>query len=166
MTPVRLACCTLALCTAGSVFAADALPHRKSGLWEIQMAMSGKPAGMGPMQTCVDQASDDVMQSNAQRATAKNCTVNDIKRDGNRVLVHSECTIDKTQTISDAVFTGDFDSAYRGDITSRYNPPMAGMSQSQITITARWLGACKPGQKGGDMIINGMTINASGMKQK
>ena len=166
MTLARIASCTLALFTAGSAFAADALPHRKSGLWEIQMTMAGQPAGMGPMQTCVDQASDDLMQANAQRVTAKSCTANDIKRDGNRMLVHSECTIDKIQTISDATFTGDFNTAYRGDIVTRYNPPMAGMSQSQITIVARWLGPCKPGQKGGDMIINGMTFNPTTMKHK
>ena len=120
MTVIRLACSILVLILAQTaVSAADDMPRRKSGLWELKMSMGGKASPMGTMQTCVDQASDDLMQSNAKRATAKNCTRSDIKRDGNRVLVHSECTLDKMKTISDAVFSGSFDSGYRGDITTQ-----------------------------------------------
>ena len=166
MTPFRLACSALVLSLAQTAFAADALPHRKSGLWEIQMTIEGQAAPMGAMQTCVDQASDDLMQANAQQAAAKHCGPTNITRDGNQVKVHSECSIDKMKSVSDAVFTGDFDSTYRGTISTRYTPPIAGRSQSQMTMAARWLGPCKAGQKGGDMIINGMTFNPSAGKAK
>ena len=165
MNLVRFACSAFALLFLhAAVQAADNVPRRKSGLWEIKMSMGGKASPMGTMQTCVDQASDDLMQSNAKRATSKNCTRSDVKRDGDRVLVHSECTLDKMKTISDAVFSGSFDSGYRGDITTQYDPPVAGRGQMQVTIEARWLGPCKPGQKGGDLVINGMTVNAGGGK--
>jgi len=165
MTVIRLACSILVLILAQTaVSAADDMPRRKSGLWEVKMSMAGKASPMGTMQTCVDQASDDLMQSNAKRATAKNCTRSDIKRDGDRVLVHSECTLDKMKTISDAVFSGSFDSGYRGDITTQYDPPMAGHGQMQMTIEARWLGPCKAGQKAGDIVINGQTLSIGGAK--
>jgi hypothetical protein len=164
MTALRFACGILTLILIQSAAtAADNLPRRKSGLWEMKMSMAGMKTPMNAMQTCIDQASDDLMQSNAQRATSKNCTRSDVKRDGDRVLIHSECTMDKMKTVSDAVFSGNFDSGYRGDITTHYDPPVAGREQMQMTIEARWLGPCKPGQKGGDIMINGMTVNANQM---
>ena len=145
---------------------AEDLPKRKSGLWEIRMAMPGMPAGMGPMQTCVDEKSDDLMQQQARAESKKSCPQNDIKRDGERVVVHSVCQFDKTTATTDAVFTGRFDSGYRGDIKTSYNPPLAGRKDAQMTVEAKWLGPCKVGQKPGDMIVNGMTINPSAMKQR
>ena len=45
---------------------------------------------------------------------------------------------------------------------TRFSPPMHGMSQSNMTLDARWLGACKAGQKPGDVIMpnmGGMNMN-------
>lgn len=166
MTPLRLICSALTLFAAHAAVAADALPHRKSGLWEVQMTIEGQASPMGTMQTCVDKASDDLMQANAQNAAAKNCGPTNITRDGNQVKVHSECTIEKMKSVTDAVFTGDFETTYQGTIATRYTPPIAGRSQSQMTMAARWLGPCKAGQKGGDMVINGMTFNPATSKAK
>src|SRR5262249_1850753 len=57
-------------------------------------------------------------------------------------------------------FTGSFDSAYRVETTSTYEPPMAGVKEGSAIIEARWLGPCKADQKPGDMILsNGMKFN-------
>jgi len=111
------------------------------------------------MQACVDEKSDDLTQQQAQAQSKKSCSRNDIKHEGDRVLVHSVCQFDKTTATSDAVFSGRFDSGYRGDIKTTYSPPMAGRKETQITIEAKWLGPCKAGQKPGDVTINGTTIN-------
>jgi hypothetical protein len=131
------------------------MPKRKSGLWEISTSMEGMPKGMGPIQHCIDQNSDNLMQQNAEKSKQQ-CSTMDIKQLGDRITIHSVCKMDTTTTTTmDAVFTGAFDSAYRADIQTRFNPPMHGMSESKMAITAKWIGACKPGQKPGDIVMPG-----------
>jgi hypothetical protein len=135
--------CVLALPLAS---AAD-LPKRKAGLWEVSSAMEGMPM-RSAMQVCVDAASDNLMQQRSREKT--DCSVMDVKTAGGKVTVHSVCKVEKTTATTDAVFTGSFETSYKGDIQMRYSPPMEGVSQMKITQDARWLGPCKPGQKPGD----------------
>lgn len=37
----------------------------------------------------------------------------------------------------------------------KYSPPMAGVSQSKVTMQAKWTGACPAGWKPGDMEMPG-----------
>ena len=139
------------------------MPKRKSGLWEITTSMEGMPKGMGPIQHCIDQSSDNLMQQNAEKFKQQ-CSTNDIKQQGDRITVHSVCKLETTKnttttTTMDAVFTGAFDSAYRGDIQTRFIPPLHGMAESKMAIAAKWLGACKPGQKPGDIVMPGKAGN-------
>lgn len=142
------------------------MPKRKSGLWEITTSMEGMPKGMGPIQHCIDQNSDNLMQQGADK-TKQQCSAMDIKQLGNKITVHSVCKMETTTTTMDAVFTGAFESTYRADIQTRFNPPLHGMAQSKMTIDAKWLGACKPGQKPGDVVMpNNSTINLDEMMKK
>jgi hypothetical protein len=138
---------------AGGVLAADT-PKRKSGLWEINSHMEGMP-GMGPIQQCIDQNTDDLMQQRAKQ-DKPDCSAMDIKPQGNKVTIHSVCKFEGTTATSDAEFVGAFDSAYKGTINTRFNPPMHGMSESKMSLEAKWLGPCKPGQKPGDVIMPNM----------
>ena len=143
---------------AGSASAAD-MPKRKPGLWEIKIQMEGAPS-MGPMQQCIDQNTDNMMQQQAKGKA--DCSVMDVKPAGNRVTVHSVCKIEGTTATTDGVFEGAFDSGYKGTMKTRFNPPMHGMSESNMTQEARWLGPCKAGQKPGDVImpnVGGMNLN-------
>ena len=36
-----------------------------------------------------------------------------------------------------------------------FDPPMQGMKEMTQKIDARWVGACKPGQKPGDVVMEG-----------
>jgi len=157
----RLACIvTLAAATLlGAASAAD-MPKRKPGLWEVNAQMAGMPSA-GPMQQCIDQTTDDLMQQRAS-AQKQNCSVIEIKPQGNRVSVHSVCKVQNSTATTDAVFVGAFDSAYKGDMLTRFNPPLNGLSESKVNIDARWLGPCKPGQKPGDVVmpnVGGMNVN-------
>lgn len=142
----------VALSLAGGALAAD-MPKRKAGLWEINTQMAGMPS-MGPMQQCIDQNTDNMLQQQAQKES--NCSVMDIKPQGNRVVVHSVCKIDGTTATTDGVFVGAFDSSYKSDMKIRYSPPLHGMSEASMSQEARWLGPCKPGQKPGDVIMPNM----------
>jgi hypothetical protein len=140
MTALRIAPLLFATLFAAQADAADA-PRRKSGLWEMKTQMAGMP-GQGPMQMCVDQASDNVMQERAKEKV--NCPVMDVSRSAGKVTI-----------TSDSVITGDFDSAYRNDMVVRYDPPQHGMKEMKMVQEARWLGPCKSGQKPGDVIMPG-----------
>lgn len=162
MSSTRLAL-AIALATATSTATAADLPKRKSGLWEMKTQIEGVPS-QGPMQMCVDQASDNVMQERAREKT--NCPVMDVSRGTGKVTIHSVCKLDATTATTDAVITGDFDSSYRNDMQIRYNPPQRGMSEMKMTQEARWLGPCKPGQKPGDIMMPGMPpVNAGNMQE-
>jgi len=144
---------------AGGALAADT-PKRKSGLWEINSQMEGMPS-MGAMQQCIDQKTDDLMQQRAKKEKL-DCSVMDVKPQGNKVAMHSVCKFEGTTATTDVVFIGAFDSAYKGDMKTRYNPPMHGISESKMTMEAKWLGPCKPGQKPGDVFMpnmKGMNMN-------
>ena len=143
---------------ASSALAAD-MPKRKAGLWEINMHMEGAPS-MGPMQQCIDQNTDNMMQQQAK--SKADCSVMDIKPSGNAVTIHSVCKMEGSTATTDGVFDGAFDSSYKGTMKTRFNPPMHGMSESNMTQEARWLGPCKTGQKPGDVIMpnmGGININ-------
>jgi Protein of unknown function (DUF3617) len=155
---------TFGAALTGGAFATD-LPKRKSGLWEIKTTMAGMPAQQGPMQACVDEKSDDLTQQSAEAEAQKNCSKSEVRRDGERYVIHSVCKFGQTTATTDGVFAGSFDSAYRADMKTAYNPPMAGMSEAKMSMEAKWLGPCKPGQKPGDVFLpGGMKINPAQMQ--
>lgn len=144
---------------AGGALAADT-PKRKTGLWEINTQMDGMPS-MGAMQQCIDQKTDDLMQQHAKKEKP-DCGVMDVKLQGNKVTMHSVCKLGETVATSDAAFVGSFDVAYKGNIKTSYVPPMKGRSETKVSMAAKWLSPCKPGQKPGDVILpnmKGININ-------
>lgn len=137
-------------------FAAD-MPMRKSGLWEVKTENTGGGQNMaGPMtmQMCIDQSKDDMTAGpNDMR---KHCSKMDTKRMGNRVEIDSVCTHGKHTTTGHTVITGNMATDYRMESTTRFEPPMHGMQTTSMTMTGKWLGPCKPGQKHGSVSMPGM----------
>jgi hypothetical protein len=76
--------------------------------------------------------------------------------------------MDGTTVTTRSVITGRFDSAYKADIKSTYEPPMHGMRESSSLVDVKWLGPCKPGQKPGDISMPGMPegLNIEEMMKK
>jgi hypothetical protein len=151
---------------SASLPAAD-MPKRKSGLWQISTSTPNMPGGGMAMQQCIDEKTDDVMGKAGAAGAQMKCSRQDMKRDNDRVIVDSVCDLGGTTATTHAIFTGKFDSNYRAEIRSSYNPPMGGMKEGSVTIEAKWLGACKAGQKPGDMVMpNGMTVNPGNMPKQ
>jgi hypothetical protein len=144
----------LVLSIGGGVASAASsdMPQRKSGLWEMKMSGGHMPGAM-TMQQCIDQKSDDISKMQEPKS---NCTKNTVRRDGEKVVGESVCKMDGTTVTTRTVFSGKFDSAYKGDIKSTYDPPMHGMRESSSTLEAKWLGPCGAGQKAGDIVMPGM----------
>ena len=156
----------VALLLASPVAAAsfDA-PKRKSGLWEIKM-VSGQAKGMPAMQQCVDEKTDDLMKKEMNEAQKTQCSKNDMRKEGDKIVVESVCKMENSTATTRAVFTGRFDSAYKADIKSTYEPPLKGMKEASSVIEAKWLGPCKAGQKPGDISMPGMpNINMDEMRK-
>ena len=76
-------------------------------------------------------------------------------RDGDRWVGESGCRYGNSVATSRSVFAGDFDKGYKGEVDVKYSPPMGGISQSKVTMLAKWAGACPTGWKPGDMEMPG-----------
>lgn len=136
-------------------------PQRKSGLWEMKMSGGQMPGGM-TMQQCVDQKSDDISKMQEPKS---NCTKNAVRREGDKIVAESVCKMQGTTATTRSVFTGKFDSAYKGEIKTTYDPPLHGMRESSSMIEAKWLGPCLAGQKAGDMVMPGMPGGMPNMEE-
>ncbi len=137
-------------------------PKRKSGLWEIKIANS---AGMGgqTIQQCVDEKTDDLMK-NDMTGKDQSCSKTDMRKEGDKIVSESVCKVKNSTAKTRAVITGRFDSAYKVDVKSTYEPPLNDLKESTTAMEAKWLGACKPGQKAGDISMPGMpNINMNDM---
>lgn len=152
----------LSLASAGSL-AVD-VPKRKSGLWQITNSSPGMPGGSMTMQHCIDEKTDDMMRQSMGSAAEMQCSKQDIKKEADRIVINSVCKLGATTATTKAVFSGKFDSNYRAEISSTYDPPLMGRKDGMAVLEAKWLGPCKPGQKPGDIVMpNGMTINPANM---
>jgi hypothetical protein len=145
---------------AACALAQDA-PKRKSGLWEISVTMPQMSAPMVSRQ-CVDEKTDD-FGSRAPRGGPENCSKKSVRREGASVIVESVCQVEGSTATSRGVFTGDFASSYRGEMATRFSPPMHGMAESRMNFQARLTGPCAPGQKPGDIAVQGMPGGAGRM---
>jgi hypothetical protein len=147
----------VALVLTGAVASAASFnpPKRKSGLWEIKI-LNAKAKGAHTVQQCVDEKTDDLMKNEAAGMENLSCSKNEIRKEGDKIIAESICKMDGSTAKTRAIFTGRFDSAYKADVRSTYEPPMAGTREALTVIEARWLGPCKSGQKPGDISIPGM----------
>ena len=143
-------------------------PKRKSGLWQITTRTTSGNIPPHTVQLCIDRKTDNAVQQAAVGATKEHCSRNDLGRQGDQLIADTVCKFGDITATTHSVFTGDFDASYRVETSSKYEPPMAGVSEGSAIIEARWLSPCKPDQHPGDLILsNGLKINindAPGMR--
>ena len=142
------------------------LPVRKAGLWEMKVLSGGSSPEM-TMQQCTDETTDKDM-STAMSPMAKDmCSKQDIQKTATGYVTDSVCGIAGMTIKSKAEITGDFNSAYTVKSSSHSEGGRAGAARDFITtIEARWLGACKPDQKAGDIMMpGGMKMNIKDMEK-
>jgi len=154
----------LPLILAASFAQAQDVPKRKSGLWEVKRTTARTEGKERIVQMCIDQASDNAFRHLAEGMRSENCKTEKVRRDGDRLLVDAVCNLGRAQIIATthAVVTGRFDSAYKIESKSTYEPPMRGKTEGSAVLEARWLGACKPDQRPGDYILaNGVKLRVT-----
>ena len=118
--PVRSAT-QAAVAMAAAAFVASAaaqeMPKRKSGLWEIRVS-SDYSKGMPAMQQCTDEKTDDLMTNEMPGGEKLSCSKNEVRKEGDRIVSESLCKLNGSMAKTRAVFTGRFDSAYKADVKS------------------------------------------------
>jgi hypothetical protein len=84
------------------------------------------------------------------------CSKQDIQKTATGYVSDSVCGIAGMSITSHAEITGDFNSAYTVKSTAHSERGPTGVPRdSTTTIEAKWLGACKPDQKPGDVVMPG-----------
>jgi len=141
------------LCLAASLALAQDAPRRKSGLWEISMTSPQMPGPMVSKQ-CVDEKTDD-LSKRPSRGSEK-CSKPSVKREGANVVVETVCQVEGSTATTRGVFTGDFASSYKGELVTKFAPPLHGMAESKMNFQARHAGPCTAGMKPGDVQMQGM----------
>ena len=149
------AVCLLALLPAGDAGAVD-LPVRKAGLWEMKVLHTGSPMPEMTMQHCTDESTDKEMSTTASPMAKEMCSKQDIQKTATGYVSDSVCKVGAMTITSHSETTGDFNSGYVVKITSHTEGgPTAVPRDSTSTVEAKWLGACKPDQKPGDIVMPG-----------
>jgi len=143
------------------------LPLRKAGLWEMKVLRAGAPSPDMTMQQCTDETTDKDMSTAFSPMGKEMCSKQDIQKTATGYVTDSVCGIAGMSIKSHAEITGDFNSAYTVKSTSHSEGGPAGMPRdSTTTIEAKWLGACKPDQKAGDIMMpGGMKMNIKDMEK-
>jgi hypothetical protein len=128
--------------------AAEDLPGRKTGLWEIKTTFEGKALTVS--QECVDRATDQLVRSRPNASCSKT-----VSRSANSFSIDTTCSFAGKATTTRAIVTGSVESAYM--MTSQ---AIAEVPGSGFTTEAKWLGPCKASQKPGDVVMdNGRKFN-------
>ena len=156
----ELAAWGLGLCLLVAVPAdragADDLPIRKAGLWEIKMARTGSPLPEMTLQHCTDETTDKDMNNMVSPMAKQICSKQDIQKTATGYLTDSLCSVGGVSIASHSEINGDFNSAYTVTTTSHSDLGSKGTPRDTVTkIEAKWLGACKPDQKPGDIVMPG-----------
>jgi len=146
--------------------AADELPVRKAGLWEMKMVRTGSSLPEMTMQHCTDASTDKEMNNSIAPAAKQMCSKQDLRKTATGFASDSVCSVAGRSITSHAEIVGDFNAAYTVKSTAHSDGGPAGVRDTTTTIEAKWLGACKPDQKPGDIVMpGGMKMNVKDMEK-
>ena len=154
----------LALLAAASLLSAPAFaqdyPKLRPGLWDLTKS-SDRPNDPGQRTSiCLDESLQKEMYQSGLGAMSGMCSKHEFHLKGSRGDAEFICNMGANTMHSKSVMTIDGDTAYRTEIDTTFEPPLNGQAHTHSTLVARHTGACKPGQRPGDMILpNGRSIN-------
>lgn len=144
----------LTLAMAAAHAASTDAPKRRPGLWQQTVTTTGIAVPPQSMSICTDEKTDALVAARA--GESKDCQQQSVRREGATVVVEAVCRSGDTTIRTHGRFEGDFTTRYAGELRSTFDPPMQGMREMLQRIEARWVGPCKPGQKPGDVVMEGM----------
>lgn len=139
---------------------AQVLPTRKAGLWEVSIRPEGGAdiAALKVLQ-CTDRATDalTLMSIAPGQENCRKPRIERLKAKGYRIRTACYVHEQRVDTVMDLM--GDVTSRYKGRLETQY-PGMPSQTPPPKVFEGRWLGACRPGMRPGDMLLpNGVTVN-------
>lgn len=141
------------------------LPVRKPGLWEIKIKLTGGAAPTAMMRHCTDESTDRQMITLFNPLAPQPCTASEVQKHDNRYTLDAVCKTDgKTITLHSDI-TGDFSSTYSVVTETRtQDEPDTEPVVTSMTLEGKHVGACKWGQKPGDVVMaGGLKVNVKEM---
>ncbi|WP_460480062.1 DUF3617 domain-containing protein [Comamonas humi] len=154
----KLGMCALAA-WALSCAAAQPMPARKPGLWEVAIA-GGQGAASRPVtvQQCTDRASDAQVLLSIVPGQ-EHCDAPTVHRQGRRYRIENQCAVHGRRLNLQMELSGDLGARYEGSYEVLPERTAGGPPAEARRFEARWLGECRAGMQPGDMVLpNGITV--------
>jgi hypothetical protein len=131
--------------------AALARPHPRPGLWKTTIDTDAGPGVRMKGELCLDERTEDAAFSNAPKSAKAHCEKTTFgPGPSGGIGFKSICTAKGRTIVNEGVASGDFNSTYAIDVTTRMDPPIPGApGQVRTRIQATYAGPCRPGQKPG-----------------
>jgi hypothetical protein len=152
-----------------SAATAQDFPTRRAGLWEVTLNHDGAKSPPQVAQHCTDAETDKLMNAFGGSISADLCGKQEVRKVGTTLVINAVCQIGPMKSVSQSVVSGDFNTNYTVKVTSKIEGAPAGIPDlpgGTITIQAKWIGACKPGQRPGDMVMpGGETVNIRDLRK-
>jgi hypothetical protein len=126
---------------------------RKPGLWEMTVEMpDAKMKGM-KNSVCVDETIADRWMKSAGQMGAHEikCSKHDVTPTATGAIVDQVCETGGRTVTSHIELTTISDTSFKQSMKSTMSPPVMGKSESDVEMTANWMGACPSGMAPGDM---------------
>jgi hypothetical protein len=144
---------------------ADELPIRKPGLWEIRIKLTGGAAPTAMMRHCTDESVDRQMSTLFNPLSPPPCSKSSILKEADHYTVSSSCTSDDKIVKVMTDVSGDFQSSYTVVTETKIqDDPDSDPTLSSMTLEGKYAGACKWGQKPGDVVMaGGLKVNVKEM---
>ena len=149
----------MAVMAVQSAGAGPGLPVLKEGMWEVVVQNQKEPAPP-PVKVlqCVNKATSSLMLM-SPFSGQDGCRAPKVKKSGAGYSVQTNCVVHDVKVVTQAQLKGDFSNRYTGSFETLVASTEVAQPPSQ-RFEGRWLGACKPGMKPGDLELpNRITIN-------
>ena len=157
---LRPALFALALAMATQPALAQDFPKLKPGLWEMERSAERGAQHPNRMTMCLDDTVQKEMFDMGAGAMKGMCSKHEFKMSGNRGTGDFICDFGGSRMHSKSTMQMTGNTGYRTEIHTTYDPPFMGQRETTTVLSARHVGACKPGQRPGDMLLpNGQTLN-------
>lgn len=153
------------LLICGSPGAAETLPPRQAGLWEISLVAAQGARRQRPVtvRQCTSLHADQWLLL-AIAPGQEGCAEPAVKRTDEGWEVHTACSVHGNPVQTSFTLSGDFSLEYSGHYDTRFGGECvrgsAGCHETQ-NFSARWVGACGQDMHPGDTLLpNGIIVSA------
>lgn len=139
---IRFACAAALLgltlaCTSAGADGGTGVPQRKPGHWKLTSISA--ELGMTTVDACITSA-----DSIAAPQSGRTCTTPVVERADDQVIVNLSCTSKLGEERISTLFTGDFQTWYRGITKITFDPAPASQSNMAVTVDAKFIGPTCP----------------------